>query len=140
MGIMKFLEKLRLQAVRFMAGRNGIDEIVTALLWVWPALYILGLLTRVWPLLVLADAAMIYMVFRMLSKNVVKRRAEAAAFSQKTAPWRRKIREYAAMAKNYRKYAYFSCPKCKAKLRVPRGVGNVTVTCKHCGNRFDKKA
>ena len=42
--------------------------------------------------------------------------------------------------KNSKKYRYFSCPKCKMRLRVPRGVGNVTITCKGCGEKFDKKA
>ena len=42
--------------------------------------------------------------------------------------------------KNGKKYRYFTCPQCKKRLRVPRGVGNITITCKGCGNKFDKKA
>ena len=42
--------------------------------------------------------------------------------------------------KNGKKYRYFTCPKCKQRLRVPRGVGSVTITCKNCGTKFDKKA
>ena len=42
--------------------------------------------------------------------------------------------------RNSKKYRYFKCPKCKKLLRIPRGVGSVTITCKDCGTKFDKKA
>ena len=137
---MKFLYTLREKFARFMIGRNGTDEIVQALMWGWPVLYILGLLTGWGLLLLLAEACIIYMLFRMFSRNIAKRRAECAVFRVKTAPLKRRALEYIAMFKNRKKYVYFSCPQCKAKLRVPRGVGNVTVTCRQCGNKFDKKA
>ena len=38
-----------------------------------------------------------------------------------------------------RKHKYFKCPNCKSRLRVPRGRGNITVTCPRCKNKFDKK-
>lgn len=39
-----------------------------------------------------------------------------------------------------RKHKYFKCPNCKARLRVPRGRGSITVTCPRCKNKFDKKS
>lgn len=137
---MQFLNTLRQKLMQFMMGRNGVDEIVQVLLWAWPALYIFGLITRMGIFLLLAQVCMIYMLFRMLSRNIVKRRAECAIFRVKTAPLKKRVNEWIAMFKNRKKYAYFACPQCKAKLRVPRGVGNVTVTCRQCGHKFDKKA
>lgn len=137
---LNFLNTLRQKIAQFMIGRNGTDEIVQALLWAWPVLYILGLITRFGLLMLLAEVCIIYMLFRMLSRNIPKRRMECAVFRQKMAPLKKRVQEYIAMFKNRKKYVYFSCPQCKAKLRVPRGVGAVTVTCRQCGNKFEKKA
>ena len=42
--------------------------------------------------------------------------------------------------KNRKKYRYFRCPNCHARLRLPRGVGEVTVNCGQCKHSFRKKA
>jgi transcription elongation factor Elf1 len=39
-----------------------------------------------------------------------------------------------------KKYKYFKCPECKSWLRLPRGVGEVTVTCGKCRHAFKQKA
>ena len=33
----------------------------------------------------------------------------------------------------------FKCPKCKQKLRVPKGKGKIMITCTYCGNKFEKR-
>lgn len=137
---MSFFDKVRIKLAQFMRGRNGMDTIVITLLWVWPILYILGLVTSSGVLILLSNVVMVYMLFRMFSRNVEKRRAENILFWNKTQPIRKKMGEWRSMFKNRKNYAYFSCPKCKAKLRLPRGVGSVTVTCKQCGDKFEKKA
>lgn len=35
-----------------------------------------------------------------------------------------------------KKYKIVKCPKCKQKLRLPRGKGGMTVTCKKCSHEF----
>lgn len=39
-----------------------------------------------------------------------------------------------------KQYKILKCPKCKQKLRVPRGKGKITVTCKRCSNEFHAKS
>lgn len=34
---------------------------------------------------------------------------------------------------------YFSCPKCKQMVRVPRGKGKISITCPKCSEKFIKK-
>ena len=38
--------------------------------------------------------------------------------------------------KDFPKYKYFSCGKCRTKVRIPRKKGNVMITCPKCKNRF----
>ena len=39
-----------------------------------------------------------------------------------------------------KQYKILKCPKCKQKLRVPRGKGKITVTCKRCSHEFHAKS
>ena len=96
--------------------------------------------TRLFGNALMADALILLAFYRMLSKNRLKRAQENANYLQKTQKLRRAVTEWVNRVKNSKKYRYFTCPKCKARLRVPRGVGSVTITCKSCGNKFDKKA
>ena len=137
---MGFLDKLRASFTRFMAGRYGVDQLGYASVIVVLVMTLLGAITRWAPLTLLSDALLIVAFFRMLSKNRVKRAQENQLYLIKTAKARKAANEWLNRMKNGKQYRYFVCPKCKARLRVPRGVGNVTITCKSCGNRFDKKA
>ena len=35
---------------------------------------------------------------------------------------------------------YYRCPKCRQKLRVPRGRGRIQISCPRCGTQFIKKS
>lgn len=137
---MRFLDKIRSAFSGFMAGRYGADQLGMTMLWTALALSIAGSLSRLFFLTVLADALLILMFFRMLSKDRLKRQHENQTYLQKTYGMRRAVSEWMNRVKNGKKYRYFTCPQCKKRLRVPRGVGNITITCKGCGNKFDKKA
>ena len=87
-----------------------------------------------------ADALLLLAIFRMFSKDRCRRAHENQVYLEKTQKVRRAATEWVNRVKNSRKYHYYTCPKCKQRLRVPRGVGNITITCKQCGTKFDKKA
>ena len=137
---MGFLDKIRQSLARFMSGRYGTDQLNMTMLWTALALSIVGSLANVRILALLADALLILMFFRMLSKDRYARQHENQTYLEKTYKLRRSATEWLNRVKNGKKYRYFTCPQCKKRLRVPRGVGNVTITCKGCGNKFDKKA
>lgn len=137
---MKWTDRLRASLARFMAGRYGVDQLGYAAVILALALTVLGALLRVGLLTLLADALLIVCFARMLSRNRVKRAQENQLYLQKTQGARKAVREWVNRIRNGKRYRYFVCPQCRARLRVPRGVGKITVTCKKCGNRFDKKA
>lgn len=137
---MGLLNKLRAWFQRFMVGRNGVDQLSFALVVTALVVTILGSLLRFFPLTLLADVLLIIAFVRIFSKNIQKRVRENQIYLEKTARIRRKTQEWINRMKNRKQYRYFVCPSCKTRLRVPRGVGQVTITCKNCGKKFDKKA
>lgn len=134
------LYRLRAGFARLMAGRYGVDQLSYAMVIASLVVTLLGGLLRAPILSLLADALLLLTFFRMFSRNRVKRAQENQLYLQKTLAVRKPLGEWINRLKNGKKYRYFVCPKCRTRLRVPRGVGNVTITCKQCGERFDKKA
>lgn len=137
---MGFFDKIRASFARFMSGRYGADQLSYALVITALVMTVVGAVSRLSILTLMADALLIVMFIRMLSKDRYRRAHENQVYLEKTLKVRRAVTEWFNRVKNSKKYRYFTCPQCKARLRVPRGVGNVTITCKGCGNKFDKKA
>ena len=137
---MRLFDKIRSSFASFMAGRYGADQLGMTMLWTALILSIVGSFSRVGLLTLMADALLLLMFWRMLSKDRLKRQHENQTYLQKTYGARKAVTEWINRVKNGKKYRYFTCPQCKKRLRVPRGVGNITITCKGCGNKFDKKA
>ncbi len=72
-----------------------------------------------------------------LGKNSAKqnkREEKAKAKEEKRAQKEKKRQQ-----KNDPDYAYFTCPKCGQEMRAPKGKGKILVTCKNCGEKFEKK-
>jgi len=134
------LDRVRAVFARFMSGRYGADQLNMAMLWTSLIMSVIGAIAGLGIITLLADALLIVMFIRMLSKDRYRRAQENQVFLQKTEKVRRGFTEWLNRMKNSKKYRYFSCPKCKKRLRVPRGVGSITITCKDCGAKFDKKA
>jgi len=137
---MGFFDRIRASFTRFMSGRYGSDQLNMAMLWTALIMSIIGSIAKVGLITLMADALLLLMFFRMLSKDRYKRQHENQMYLQKTYKITQSVTEWVNRMKNSKKYRYFTCPKCKKRLRVPRGVGSITITCKVCGNRFDKKA
>ena len=137
---MGFLDKIRASFARFMSGRYGADQLSYAMVILALVMTVVGALSGLGLLTLMADALLIVMFVRMLSKDRYRRAHENQVYLEKTQNVRRAVTEWMNRVKNSKKYRYFTCPKCKSRLRVPRGVGSVTITCKSCGTKFDKKA
>ena len=137
---MGFFDKMRASFSRFMSGRYGVDQLGNVMLWTGLILSIVGSVAKLGILTILADVLLVVMLVRMFSKDRYKRQHENQLYLEKTYKMRKDMSEWLNRVKNSKKYRYFTCPQCKKRLRVPRGVGNITITCKGCGNKFDKKA
>lgn len=135
-----FWWKVKAAISRFMIGRHGVDQLTLALLYVGIALNLLAMIPYMGILTLISMAMMIFAIYRVYSKNNAKRYRENAWFLKTFGGLPAKVRQGWSRLKNRRKYLYFDCPQCHAKLRLPRGAGDVTVTCGQCGHRINKKA
>ncbi len=112
---------------RFMEGRYGTDKLNTLILTVGLIVCLIGcffsgltssLLTTV------SYSLMVWAIFRTFSRNTYKRYQE-----------NRKYLLFLERLKD-REHRYFKCPKCRQRVRVPRGKGKVAITCPRCKERF----
>ena len=137
---MGFFDKFRAAVSRFMSGRYGSDQLNLTMVIGALVVTTIGSLSGIYFLTLAADALLILAIVRMFSKDRYRRAHENQVYLEKTQGVRRAVTEWVNRVKNSKKYHYYTCPKCKQRLRVPRGVGNITITCKNCGTKFDKKA
>lgn len=128
---------------RFMAGRNGNDQLNLFLLFVGVVLLLLASIFAqsvgrfLYPLVLVL---LVYTYFRMFSRNVYKRREENGKFLRlkfKVSAFFRLHHERWVQRKDYK---FFTCPSCRTTLRVPRGHGRIKIVCRKCGNSFTGKS
>lgn len=124
----------------FMIGRNGADQLSMAMLIAGIVLSLLTAITKLGIFNLLGLIVLILTIFRMFSRNLEKRRAENQKFVNFRANFGTNSKQLMNRLKNMKKYKYFKCPQCGARLRLPRKVGEVTVTCGKCKNQFKQKA
>lgn len=123
---------------RLMYGRYGWDPLNLFLLVLSLLLYVLELFFRLPLLYVLYLICIIAALFRMLSRNDTKRRAENTKFMAVAGPAIRWCKLQRTIRKD-KEHRYFKCPNCGQQLRVPRGKGKLTITCRNCGVSFEEK-
>ncbi len=116
---------------RFMYGRYGHDRLNMALLIVGMVLCIICMFVHqpmVDVLLTLASyGLLIWAMARCFSRNTYKRYQENRRFLLMID----RIKD--------RNNRYFTCPKCRQTVRVPRGKGKIAITCPKCREKFVKK-
>ena len=122
-----------------MAGRNGNDQLNVFLLIVDLILMLLSSIFSksiggvLYPIVI---ALLVYVYFRMFSRNVYKRREENGKYMRlkyKVDAALRRRKERWVQRKDYK---FFTCPSCRTSLRVPRHRGKVKIVCRKCGTSF----
>lgn len=129
---------MRERLARFMAGRNGNDQLNIFLLIVDVVLIVLSTIWKsasglLYPLVLVL---LVYIYFRMFSRNVYKRREENGKYMRlkyKVDAALRLRKERWVQRKDYK---FFTCPSCRTSLRVPRHRGKVKIVCRKCGTSF----
>ena len=124
---------------RFMYGRYGNDQLNLFLMGLYLLLYLVYLFLRVDLLYLVSFVLLFVTLFRMLSRNMERRRMENARFMRLAGPVLSWLRLRRTIRRD-KEHVYFKCPSCGQQLRVPRGKGKITVTCRGCGASFEEKS
>lgn len=115
----------------FMMGRYGTDKLNMYVLGAGVICSLLGLFIPVNLVRLLLSTAsyllMFWAIFRTFSRNTYRRYQE----NQKFLMFLTKIKD--------RQHRYFTCPRCRQSVRVPRGKGKIMITCPKCQEKFQKK-
>ena len=116
----------------FMRDRYGADGLSAIIVLLSFALLLVVSCFNVWWLSFLPLVLVIYAAFRILSKNISAREKEnefivnikRALFSGKKAE------------KESDTHIFAKCPVCDAKLRLPKGKGEFSITCPSCKKKM----
>ena len=129
--LQQFTARAAMSAQRFMAGRYGMDKLNYTLLW---TSVIISLANLFLPMaivrLVLTGVSyllLIWVLFRALSRKTYRRYRENRRFLMLVERWRD------------RDHRYYSCPRCRQPVRVPRHKGKISICCPRCQEKFTKK-
>ena len=135
---------MREKLAKFMSGRYGPDALFRFQVGAALVLELLAIpLRRHGTLYSLmnygAFVLLVWAVVRALSRNVQKRYLENLHFQELFGRARRQSRMNKEKFSQRKDYRFFVCPTCKTNLRVPKGKGEIYITCAKCGNRFRGK-
>jgi len=122
----------------FMTGRYGTDQFTVALLITGMVLTFIGNVLDLYFLTMITYVIFFACAYRTMSRNILARRKENNKFLHYWNPTRTWLKAKYNILKSSKDYKYFKCPNCKQELRVPRGKGKITVTCKKCNTKFIK--
>ena len=131
-GLRRLGQKFRYGLQRFMEGRYGTDKLNMAILCAACAIVLIytffvpegPVRLALWAV---SYALMVWAICRTLSRNTYKRYEE-----------NRKVLRFLEQLKD-RDHRYFDCPRCRQRVRVPRGKGKISISCPKCHEKFVKK-
>ena len=143
---MGFFRNMGNALVRFMYGRNGMDQLNRALLWLYLGICVVRMLALMLLhsgvvdliLEILLWAVLVVLLLRLFSRNLPKRRAE----NQRWVNWWWKVKNSSSASRARhadKEHRYFRCPSCRQTVRVPRGKGKISISCPKCGAQFIKR-
>ncbi len=137
------MDKLR----RFFDGRFGMDELGTAIIIVSMLFALAGNISGSFFVQIPTYLLIAWEIVRYMSRNLSARQHENEVFKRYAAKLDKRlikpIVKWFKLQKNRfrdrKTHKYFSCPDCKSALRVPKGKGEITITCPVCGKKLDRR-
>ena len=131
---------MREKFYRFMQGRYGVDQLYRFIFFLAIVLMLINNFLKNPMLNLVIYALLILDIFRMLSKNHSARYAENQKYLQLTAKFRYWLDQQKKLWQERKYHHIYTCPKCKQKIRIPKGKGNIMVRCPKCHFEFQKRS
>lgn len=134
----KLFDQVTIKFKKFMEGRYGNDLLNSDLI----IMYLLAFLIRIFTsglLRTILFGAMwgilLFYLYRFFSTSIAARQEENRSYTELRNKVRSKLRFSELKDRDHR---YFNCPNCDLRMRVPKGVGKITVECPKCHHEFSE--
>jgi len=124
---------------RFFSGRNGSDALAFAFIALYFVVCVINVFVSSIVLTIFGWLLLFYAWFRVLSKNVYKRRMENEKFRRLLFKFTNFFKIKLRAFKERKIYAYRKCPSCKSTLRLPKKKGKHGTRCPRCHKEFSVK-
>ncbi len=137
--------KIKQALVRFFYGRYGVDKLGYTIVIISLIMsFVSTILASKFfiPSLILqliSYGLLAWALFRVLSKNRQARYRENMMFQNLCKMIKKWFKLQFCKLRDIRTHKYFSCPRCGNNLRLPKGRGEIVITCPVCKTRFDAK-
>ncbi|MCR5467559.1 MAG: hypothetical protein K6F37_01250 [Lachnospiraceae bacterium] len=131
---------MRQRFARFMMGRYGMDELSRAFLI--PIIFCLfaSMFVNNRIFTIATYVCIVLMYYRILSRNIPKRREENLKYLDFRYNLKREITKRRERFNQRKIYRFYHCPSCRQTVRVPKGHGKICITCPKCRTEFIKKS
>ena len=134
---------MREKLAKLMYGRCGVDQLGRAMLIFALVLCVLSLFVprRLSGIIYYISLILIILMYiRMFSKNIQKRYQENNKYLSLKASFLRKFQREKEIFSQRRFYHFYRCPRCRQRIRIPRGKGRIEIRCPKCSQTFIKKS
>ena len=131
---------MRDKIYRFMQGRYGTDDFYKFLFWVALIGIVINWFFKSQLLSFAVTLILVYAMYRVLSKNHSARYAENQRYLQATAKIRYWFDQQKKLMEERKYHHIYTCPKCRQKIRIPKGKGKIMLRCPKCHHEFQKRS
>ena len=129
--------KIKQWLYTFMQGRYGPDQLYRFLFGAFIVLLVLSLFIHSPILVLLQWALLIYTMFRLFSRNTVKRAAENRKYLAIRDTVVKSVKRTFNRVRDIKTKRYRKCPHCGTWVRLPVKKGTHPVNCPNCRERFE---
>ena len=123
-----------------MQGRYGTDDFYKFLFWVALIGIVINWFFKSQLLSFAVTLILVYAMYRVLSKNHSARYAENQRYLQVTAKIRYWFEQQKKLMEERKYHHIYTCPKCRQKIRIPKGKGKIMIRCPKCHHEFQKRS
>lgn len=133
------MNKLKMRLAAYMNGRYGYDQLGKLLIGASIVCLILSFFTFNDIFYYLGIILLVFCYYRMFSKNISKRDSENRKFTGLTGKVTARFRGSKRRISERKTHNFFKCRNCSQTIRVPKGKGNIYITCPKCKTEFQAK-
>lgn len=130
------MNRFNMWITNIMRGRYGTDNLNKFLCTLSLILIVVNLFAHVRIIHTVIVLLLIVIYCRMFSRNFNKRYQENQKYLQIVSKFRKSSAGGVGKSNTHK---ILRCPGCGEKLRVPKGVGKINISCPHCNTKFIKK-